>query len=184
MKSLILTLTLIGLLVGCTKETPIDPTEPTPPIDTTTHIIELGRGSVLRNGVLWTPAFSARYYLSDKSRINITAKLRENGFDHNLTLADIEVSKGLHMFESSTYWNGNNKIPEVGYFVSLDLDQQLNSYNVDSTRTNQFIEILRYDSVEHIVEGRFQTFLEGPNTWWFLPDSMAITEGKFHLKIQ
>jgi hypothetical protein len=64
------------------------------------------------------------------------------------------------------------------------MDQQLNSYNVDSTRSNQYIELLRYDSINHIVEGRFQTFLEGPNTWWFLPDSMAMTEGKFHLKIQ
>lgn len=184
MKHTIFPLILLGLLLGCTKEKPVDPTDPTPPVDTTTHIIELGKGSVLRNGMEWNANFSAKYYVTDKHRFYITASLKESGFDHDFTIADIVTSHGFQIFEPSTYWNGNNKIPEVSYFVSLDLDQQLNSYDIDSTRANQFIELLRYDSIHHIVEGRFQTFLEGPNTWWFLPDSMAMTEGKFHLKIQ
>ncbi|HAD11113.1 MAG TPA: hypothetical protein DCF33_01620, partial [Saprospirales bacterium] len=181
MKSLILTLTLIGLLVGCTKETPIDPTGPTLPVDTATHIIELGKGSALRNGMPWNAAYSAHYYSNDRSRLFLFAKFKENGFDHSFSIDDISLYKNLQSIERPTLWNGNNGITEASYFVVLDEDQLFNSYKVDSTRTNQFIEILRYDSVEHIVEGRFQTFLEGPNSWSFLPDSMAITEGKFHL---
>jgi hypothetical protein len=68
--------------------------------------------------------------------------------------------------------------------VILDQDQVLNFYNVDTTLTTHFIEILHFDSVANIVEGRFQTTLEGPNTWSFLPDTMKMTEGKFHLRIE
>lgn len=184
MKKLPFFLLLSGIFLACNKENPIDPVEPTPTIDTTTHIIELGKGGLLRNGVSWNAIYSARYYATDFSRFNILAKLTESGYLHTFSIGDIKTIPGIYHFERSFLWNDNNGIPEALYFVVLDGDQLFNSYNVDSTRTNQFIEILRYDSVEHIVEGRFQTFLEGPNSWSFLPDSMAITEGKFHLKIQ
>ena len=121
---------------------------------------------------------------NDQSRISLEVKLNESGFDHILSVSDISILLGYQTIEKKGLGNSNNGIPNARYHVILDLDQQINTYNVDSTRTNQFIEILRYDAVEHIVEGRFQTFLEGPNSWSFLPDSMAITEGKFHLKIQ
>lgn len=183
MKNLIL-LTLISLLIGCTKEKQIDPVEPTPPVDTTNHIIELGKGSLLRNGIPWNAAFSAYYHFDNKSRLVLYAKLKENGFDHSLSIGDISATIGIQNMERPNFWNRNNGVPNSFYSVYLDLDQEINSYMTDSTRSNQFIEILRYDSVENIIEGRFQTFLEGPNTWWFLPDSMAMTEGKFHLKIQ
>jgi len=88
------------------------------------------------------------------------------------------------LIERTSLSNGNNNIPQARLSFILYLDQQLNYYNVDTTRANQYVEILRYDSVNHIVEGRFQTFLEGPSGYSFLPDSVALTEGKFHLKIE
>jgi hypothetical protein len=184
MKHILLPCLLIALLAGCTKEKPVDPSEPTPPVDTTTHIIELGKGSVSRNGTPWDAVFSAHLNTVDKNRFSLIARLNEDGFDHKLSISDVSILPGLQFIENKGLGNGNNGIPNARYSVWLDMDQQLNSYNVDSTRSNQYIELLRYDSINHIVEGRFQTFLEGPNTWWFLPDSMAITEGKFHLKIQ
>jgi hypothetical protein len=184
MKHILLPCLLIALLAGCTKEKPVDPSEPTPPVDTTTHIIELGKGSVSRNGTPWDAVFSAQYFVNNKSRFVIKASLKENGFDHSLKISDISTAIGVQNIERPNFWNGNNGVPHVYYFVYLDLDQEINTYKGDSTRSNQYIELLRYDSINHIVEGRFQTFLEGPNTWWFLPDSMAMTEGKFHLKIQ
>jgi hypothetical protein len=184
MKYIIFPLILLGLLIGCTKEKPVDPTDPTPPVDTTTHIIELGKGSVLRNGMEWNANFSAKYFVNNKSRFVIYADLQETGFDHSLSISDISTLIGMQNIERPNFWNRNNGVPNASYFVILDQDQVINTYKSDSTRTNQFIELLRYDSIHHIVEGRFQTFLEGPNTWWFLPDSLAMTEGKFHLKIQ
>ena len=171
-------------LTACSKndtETPIiDP----PPMDTLTHIIELGKTSVLSNGVPWNGIFSASYVPNDRRRFYIRGNLSLNGFDHRLSIGDISSKTGLQEVERGNLWNGSNGIPEVIYHVSLDQDQLLNFYLVDSTRSNQFVEILRYDSINHIVEGRFQTFLEGPTTYSFLPDSIAMTEGKFHLKIK
>ena len=184
MKHLILPLALIGLLIGCTKEKPVEPIEPTPPIDTTSHIIELGKGSVLRNGMHWNATFSAHFNANDQKRISLEIKLNESGFDHILSVSDISILVGYQTIEKRGPGNSNNGIPNARYHVILDFDQQLNTYNVDSTRSNQYVELLSYESINHIVEGRFQTFLEGPNTWSFLPDSMAMTEGKFHLKIQ
>lgn len=63
-------------------------------------------------------------------------------------------------------------------------DQLFKSYRVDTTRSNQFIEILHYDSIQHIVEGRFQAILGDKPSWSFLPDSMKMTEGKFRLKLK
>lgn len=173
-----------GFFTACNKEAPIDPIVPAPPVDTVTHIIALGKGSLLRNGTPWNASFSAYYYPNNKSRFVLKAELKENGFDHTLKIGDVSADIGIQNIERPALGNGNNGIPNAYYFVILDLDQEINTFVTDTTRANQFVEILRYDSIKHVVEGRFQTFLEGPNTWWFLPDSMALTEGRFHLKIQ
>jgi hypothetical protein len=171
-------------LTACSKNDTEAPTIDPPPMDTVTHIIELGKTSVLSNGAPWNGTFSASYVPNDKRQFSIRGEVQLNGFDHGLLIRDISSKVGLQVVERSYYWNASNGIPQVVYLVSLDEDQLLNSYRVDTTRSNQFVEILRYDSINHIVEGRFQTFLEGPTTYTFLPDSIAMTEGKFHLKIK
>ena len=68
-----------------------------------------------------------------------------------------------------------------------DYDQPVGDFLIDTTRTDHFIEVIKYDSTAHTVEGRFQVFLkkEPSNTIWSgVPDSIFLTEGKFHLKIQ
>ncbi len=183
MKILIITLLLFS--ISCSKNNPEEPTgQPPTPIDTINHIIGLGKASVLRNGVLWNAAFKADYHTNDKKRISIVGKLKQNGFDHSFSIDDISCTVGLHPLERWNLWNLSNGIPDADYFIVLDGDQLLNTYSIDSTLNNQYIEILYYDSINHIVEGRFQTFLEGPNSWSMFPDSMKMTEGKFHLKLK
>ncbi len=68
-----------------------------------------------------------------------------------------------------------------------DYDQPIGDFLIDTTRTDHFIEVIKYDSTTQTVEGRFQVFLkkEPSNTVWpGVPDSIFLTEGKFHLKIQ
>ncbi|MBL7807247.1 MAG: hypothetical protein JNN28_05520 [Saprospiraceae bacterium] len=184
MKEFILFLFIGTLFLECTKEKSLDPVPPVIPVDTVTHIIEFGKATVKRNGPLWKAAFSARYYSNQKARFYLEAELNENNYDHRFVISDISAIPGYQTIEGKKWGNGNNSIPNADYFVTLHLDALINSFQVDSTRSNQFIEILRYDSVQHIVEGRFQTFLEGPNNLWFLQDTVSLTEGKFHLKIQ
>lgn len=183
MKMLIITLLLFS--ISCSKNKPEEPTDPPPtPIDTIHHIIEFGKASVLRNSVLWNAAFKASYYSNDKKRISIFGALKQNGFDHYFSIDDISCTVGLQHLERGSLWNRTNGVPDADYFIVLDQDQLLKTYNIDSTLNNQYVEILHYDSISHIVEGRFQTFLEGPNSWPMFPDSMKMTEGKFHLKLK
>lgn len=185
MKDLTITLLLFSFSIACTKGVPDEPINPPPPpIDTISHIVELGKTSILGNGIPWNALLSAYYYTDDKSRFSLRGMVKQGGLDHLFAMQDISSRKGLQTLERRIYWNASNGIPDAVYIISLDGDQMLNSYSVDTTIANQYIEILRYDSVTQIVEGRFQTFLEGPTTWSFLPDTMKMTEGKFHLKIK
>ncbi len=183
MKILIITLLLFS--ISCSKNKPEEPTDlPPTPIDTINHIIELGKVSVLRNGVLWNAAFKAFYNPIGSNQFSIRGNSKENGFDHHFSIEDISSTVGVHPLERGNLWNLSNGIPDADYFIVLDGDQLLKTYRIDSTLNNQYVEILYYDSISHIVEGRFQTFLEGPNSWPMFPDSMKMTEGKFHLKLK
>jgi len=181
-----ITIALFALTMSCSKSKPEALVDPIPvdtiPVDTA--IIELGKVSVLKNGVPWNASFYARYNTGDFGNFIFSGKATNNSLDEGFHLYDIPSKKGIYLVERSMLWNHNNNIPNGGLGIVLDLDQLLNYYRVDSTRANQYFEILRYDSVTHIVEGRFQTFLEGPSDYPFLPDSIALTEGKFHLKIE
>jgi hypothetical protein len=185
MKSLTQLLLLLAFLEACNKNTPEEPIDPTPtPIDTTHHIIELGKASVLRNGIAWNAVFYASYYKDDQTRFSFGGRTKQNGYDHYFSLDDIRCKTGLQKFEQGTWQNGKNGIPDADYFVTLDGDQLFKTYLIDTTRSNQFIEILHYDSIQHIVEGRFQAILGDKPSWSFLPDTMKMTEGKFHLKLE
>ena len=185
MKNLAKLLLLLTIVAACNKTTPEEPITPAPtPVDTIYHIIELGKASVLRNGIPWNADFYAEYYPNDKTRFWITGQSMQNGYDHYLSLDDIRCKVGFQKFEQGTWQNGTNGIPETDYFVALDGDQLFKTYLIDTTRSNQFIEILHYDSIQHIVEGRFQAILGDKPSWAFLPDSMKMTEGKFQLKLK
>ena len=172
---------LLALTTSCSKSKPEALVDPIP-VDTA--ITELGTVSVLKNGEPWNASFYAKYYINNLGRFFISGKGFNNSLEERFSVIDIPAKCGNYLIERSGLWNGNNNIPQAGLGIILDLDQELNYYSVDTTRANQYLEILRYDSVNHIVEGRFQTFPEGPTDYSFLPDSVALTEGKFHLKIE
>ncbi len=46
------------------------------------------------------------------------------------------------------------------------------------------LSFLHYNALSRVVEGRFQTILEGPTNAPFLWDTIKMTAGKFHLKIK
>ena len=169
---------------SCSKNNPDDNVNPPTPIDTT-HIIEAGKSSVLKNGVPWNVVLSAYYYSKDKNRFSLTTGIVvQNGLDNQFWIDDINAKEGLQMLERENIWNLSNGIPSATYAIVLDGDQYLNGYSVDTTICNQYIEILHYDSLTQMVEGKFQTVLEGPNNWPSLPDTIKMTEGKFYLKIK
>jgi hypothetical protein len=197
MKNLILFFA-IGLLFSyCNKKaTIIDPivTPPTPidttitEIDTIKSVIEFGKSSMKKNGILWNIPIKAKFYDSTKSSFSLIARIvNPNSITGSLGILHIKAQKGNLPIEYYSYSNFNNNLPEGFIGFMFEQDQPIGDFHVDSTRFNHFVEILKYDSTTHIVEGTFQMFLgKSPTSVPFpgIPDSIFITEGKFNLKIE
>lgn len=181
------------------KKNQIPIPEPEDPIDTTStpvdtppssnHIIELGKGFALHNGAGWGPPFEAWFHYKTTKRFYFGAKsvLSYLSYD-SFTMQDIPCEVGKYSVEYPiTQSSLTNKIPQASFSYIRDYDTPVGNFRIDTTRTDHFIEIIRYDSVEQTVEGRFQVFLKKlpTNTWWpNIPDSISLTEGRFHLKIK
>ncbi len=175
------------LLPNCKKEqiiiqTPI-------PVDTVKHIIELNQGTVLNNAVPWNATFISYYYgFGSKSKFQLRMKKSlSNGLKESLFIQDIPGRLGTYpiKFGHSTP-EYNDGIPDSAYGIS-NYDEGLGNFYPDTTRSDNFIEVLRYDTLTNEVEGRFQVFMGlrfGPSTLPGVPDSVFLTEGKFYLKIQ
>ena len=192
MKNIFFIIALLSIFANCKKnQPPID--IPDAPIDTTqtpvdTPIIELGKSFVLKNNVQWSVPFKCTYYRKD-TLFRIDADiLHSNLIEEHFMLRDIPFRAGRYPIEFFPSLEGlNNGIPESFFSYTYEFDQPIGDFLVDTTRTDHFIEVIRYDSIAKTVEGRFQVFLgKKPTSVPFagVPDSIFMTEGKFHLKIQ
>jgi hypothetical protein len=192
MKNILFIIAMLSILANCKKnQPPID--IPDDPIDTTqnpidTPIIELGKSFVLKNGVQWNVPFNAWYHTNTHARFRVSAKVtHSNLIQESYFLQDIPAKIGRYAIEYKTPQNYGNYIPESTFIMMYEYDQPIGDFMVDTTRSDHFVEVIRYDSVAKTVEGRFQVFLgKKPTNVPFpgVPDSIFMTEGRFHLKIQ
>jgi len=191
MKYILIATILVLILANCGKnQSSIG--EPGPPVDTTqmpidTPIIKLGEGYVLKNGITWNAPFEAWYYQTN-NLFQIWVEITYPNYrGEHLFITDIPCNKGKYPIENWAHLIPRNQIPNCFLRVTQDFDQGIGSFSTDTTRNDHFIEVIKYDSIARTVEGRFQVFLkkEPSNTQWpGVPDSIFLTEGKFHLKIQ
>lgn len=200
MRNICLFATICLLAFSNCKKNQIPIPEPEDPIDTTStpvdtppgsnHIIELGKGFAYNNGTAWSPPFEASYHSKkNKARFRFSALVVHSYLSNeSFQISDIPCITGIYPVErpsgSESY---GNFIPQASFVYIRDYDTPVGDFLADTTRTDHFVEIIRYDSVEQTVEGRFQVFLKKvpTNTWWpNIPDSIAMTEGRFHLKIK
>jgi hypothetical protein len=157
-------------------------------IDTTHHVIEFGKSSMIKNGVLFTTPFKAGFFGNTKNKFYISCRfLNQNSLTGSVGFLDIGCKLGKYPIENSMIGDLDNYIPNglIGYM--FEGDQPAGTFLPDTTRNDHYIEILRYDSLTQIVEGTFQVFMGKQPTnhdYVGLPDSIFITEGKFHLKIK
>ena len=186
------------LLLGhaCQKEqTPITPVTKNP-IDTLTSttdtlddIIELGKCTCLKNGVLLSFNAQTVYYTEDKQVFVISTNYRDPYLrGYGCSVYDIPAKKGIYSLEAYNHWYEVDYIPQMVLFVDQDYDQLIGTYKIDSTRNDHFIEVVSIDSIAGTVQGRFQFFTKekngnGPNSWGLDP-KINLTEGKFHLKLK
>jgi hypothetical protein len=177
------------LFFFCKKEdsNQIDP--PDPPVVVDTSIIALGKASVLRNGVLYTGKITARYRkYSGVSTLGLFGTKFSSGglIDESFTILDTPLKKGKYSIEQSSADGYGNGIPQAGIGWIVDTDQFAGGQLPDTSRTDHYFEVIRYDSVKHIAEGRFQVFLKNYKNSPILPgiqDTISFTQGKFHLNI-
>lgn len=194
MRPLLLSLYVVAFLFleNCRKDTP-PPTTPPDPIDTTdvpidtppiTHVIDFGKHFVSKNNTAWTPKPKALYYKDKKMFSLIAESINTDGLEESIDISDIPAKIGKYTYE---YFPGSpyyNFIPQVAFFHTLDGDQLVGAYSIDLTRPDNYIEVVRYDSVNHIVEGRYQAILDNKSAPFpGVPDSMFLLNGRFHLKI-
>lgn len=193
MKYLFFAIIFIALFSTCKKTSPM-PNIIGDPIDTSsqiidTPIIQLGKGYVLKNGAEWEAPFQAWYHTKTEKRFQVRAEiLHPNLIKESFFIQDIPAQVGKYNIEFfPVLANLNNFTPESAFTMVHEFDQPVGDFLIDTTRTDHFIEVLKCDSINHVVEGRFQMFLSKRrlnNTYPGIPDSLFLTEGKFHLNIQ
>ena len=197
----IVAILLISIAVGqysCKKNNPPINDDGGDPIDTLvqtpidTHIIGLGKVYVEKNGVKWTPpSFKAYFSHSDSAFLINTSEFYGNGVRHTFMIDDIPCKKGVYSFE---FWPSEssilpNQIPQVAYIMMYDGDQPIGDFLLDTLNNNSFIEVINYDSITHIAEGRFQAYTKkndphnGIEPFPGVPDSIALLNGKFRLEV-
>ncbi|HMX38739.1 MAG TPA: hypothetical protein PKD78_00365 [Saprospiraceae bacterium] len=179
------------LLCFCKKDDNQVPTDPKPPV-TVEPIIELGKASVLRNGKVYQGKMKSEYrnYGGTKAMGIYGSWFTQNGLvDEYFGIYDIPLAQGKYLIEPSlTVDNLGNGIPDGGIVWIVDTDQYTGDHILDTTRSrDHYIEVIRYDSLQHTLEGRFQVFFRcfsgNPPGLPGIPDTISFTQGKFHLKI-
>ncbi len=173
-------------------DVPVDPIDTiiSPPVDS--HIIGLGKGFVLKNGQPWNVPFNTWFFHTDSAFVFHANYIYSNGVEQFFRISDIPCKAGKYAFE---YWPAPtslypNQVPHGSYGMIYDTDQPIGNFFLDTLKNDQFIEVIAYDTLTKIVEGRFQMFLKkAPFTGWqpsgiVVPDSIAFTEGKFRMEVK
>lgn len=158
-------------------------------IDTAQHIIGLEQSSALNNSAIWNAPYQAFYEYATKTRFFIRARktYHNSGLTEYAFIQDIPLAVGKYTVKRVTSFSDfSNGIPDAGFRIA-NYDEGLANYFTDTTRTDNFIEVLYCNTIKNEVEGRFQVFMiepGGPSTLPGVPDSVFLTEGKFYLKLQ
>ncbi len=181
---------VVAVLPDCKKEKIIiktpEPIDTIAPIDTVQHVIGFGQGSVLRNGAIWDGYYKALYEYNTKLRAAVKIQKKYSSITETAYISDIPLAIGKHYITMTTSLGDfNNGIADALYTMS-NYDEGIGTFFPDTTRTDNFIEILHFDTIANEVEGRFQVFMgkNGELPVPGVPDSVFLTEGKFYLKLQ
>jgi hypothetical protein len=145
------------------------------------------------NGTEWQGQLKAGYFgeFNGKKLIILSGNrtIPNSTFVESIIIKDILPQKGIYQYNCSCdstaiILNGTPKIL-MGWIV--DGDQVIGISEVDTAQTEGFIEVIKYDSINHTIEGRFEAYLKdrtatSPNPYY--PINIHLTEGKFNLKIE
>lgn len=170
---------------------PVVPTDKPDPIDTLKPPVAW-RDSFWaeQNGTQWKADWEAAYYdrlQIPRFRIKATKMLSTNLMQW-FSLSDIPMKAGLYNMDSGrTLSTLNNSIPQASVLYVVDQDQGAGNYDVDTTKSNNFVKVIRVDSSLRIVEGTYKVTLKhnkvGPYASG-IPDTIVMDKGYFRAKLK
>lgn len=169
---------------------PIDTVVVNPPTPSHQPIIEFGKSYMKKNGVFWNAPLNAYYYKDTDSLFSIGGGIyNSEGITQKTWVYKVPLKPGIYEMEHFLIPPDLKKgLPTVSFSITHQLDQIVAMYFQDTTRTDHFIEVIKYDSVAKRVEGRFQFFLKKqPNTnplVGSVTEYLDITESKFNLEVK
>jgi hypothetical protein len=175
------------ILVQCKPDTEVVPTDPV-----YTPVIELGKISMKKNGVFEE---QTDYFCKQIEEPPHTLVIKKKNPDlislgERLHIFDVPLQPGKYPFDA--LYNGpyGDNICYGSYGLSYDGDIHVGLAVTNQSFVNDYVEVVRYDSVAGTIEGRFDlhlVFLDEIDPGWdFLniPDTIHMSEGRFHLKIE
>ncbi len=177
---------LIALLTtffSCKK----DPVVPLPPPQEEEHIIELGRISFLRDGnPLSLPTEAVVTTIDNKRMLSLAARYKKQSINESLVIFDLPEKTGKVKMEFHTQQNKYDEIPSSLMAWIFEIDQGMGNINVDTTRSDNWLEVIHYDSIKQTLEGRFEVHMKNyfPTIYTGIPKKLDITDGKFYVRIK
>jgi hypothetical protein len=171
----------IALFIHCNKETVIPPVAPPEPV----HLTELGKMEVLRDG---KPVKTNAHLYFDGEKCEISTALRIVGgtsLAEGITIEEISFSEGKYDIFKYVYPDDGK--PHARLFWSV-IDELIGVLRSTDDFSEDYIEIIKADTVNKTIEGRFQFHLKNVDgtdlSPYGMPDSLYFSEGVFYLKAE
>jgi hypothetical protein len=188
MKNYIFILAL-AILSACTKDAPAPAPTPEPDPEVPTYLIEPGKARAKRNGILQDLPMKVNkngYFPSELSLwYNIYPRL---SLSELLQIGRIPRDTGRYKIDEKLPWEP--LYAKISW--TYELDVALGYLSPDTTYDNNYIHIVRLDTLKKEIEGRFEVKLCGRLFNEALlrslgvtdSDTIHFTEGVFNLKIE
>lgn len=177
----------------CKKEASEDTTVKPEPIDTIKPIpIFRDTLAVWKNGIKWdataeglshsfSQGSSKRFFLRGIKKVSSSIMER-------FYISDIPCKVGHYSVDDGRSLSTlNNSIPQPLHVYVIDEDQGGGSYYADTTRMDNFVTIIRYDSIGKTIEGKFKIAMKldkAANNLPGIPDTISMTNGYFRVKLK
>ncbi|WP_405369897.1 DUF6252 family protein [Nonlabens sp. Asnod2-A12] len=169
----ILILLLISSLIACDKNDDDSPQEPVSQLPPETTTGENTFGCLINGEPFVVRNTSNQVAIFQNGGLFIGGQLTSNGFLDNVNMFISESNIGAPIMENSIYQLNSDTIPKGEYF-----SERLNCRFNTSTNYSGSIEILKLDTVNYIISGKFH-FQANSNS---CTEIINVTEGRFDLQ--
>jgi hypothetical protein len=180
-----LLLAVLLFFSACKKDEPLPPAEPQ-------HLIELGK-IACTIGDKKSIYFGSLNMVSNRSHFSLSTGFTfayPPNIDETLAFAYIPLKVGKHPIHSFPTSNFGTPRAIAILDWTIEIDQPVAQLKTTDDYPDDFIEVVRLDTINKVVEGRFQFHLknmdnDNPHLATFnLPSEMYVSEGVFHLKVE